>query len=366
MASSSSSSSSSKPMNSGSISAPIHSSGDTNPENTAVAVPVGYDTDGDDVRNKKGKEIASCVARHNRRVSWGFVMEQGMRGSMEDNVAVCPAFMHLSCSDFGGCTAPDCKYSGEISPLHFFAVYDGHGGDQVSNHCANGLHEILAEEWGREVIADGWNEKWELALRRAFEREDDILKDKNLAPYSVGSTAVVVILSPCQIIAANCGDSRAVLCRGKQAFPLTFDQKLERKDELARIITGGGKIVNWGCMRVEGILCMTRAIGDHDWKEWVISEPEVTFTTRSEEDECLILASDGLWDVMSNDDIVKYAHNELRRHRRLAKTGHISAHPAWHVSRQLLRKAFEAGSSDNIAVIVVDLKSPTIRHRHQL
>ncbi|GAV91370.1 PP2C domain-containing protein [Cephalotus follicularis] len=106
--------------------------------------------------------------------------------------------------------------------------------------------------------------------------------------------------------------------------------------------------------------------GDHDWKEWVISEPEVTFTTRSEEDECLILASDGLWDVMSNADIVKYARNELRRHRRLAKTGHISAPPAWHVSRQLLRKAFEAGSSDNIAVIVVDLKSPTIRHRHQL
>ena len=95
---------------------------------------------------------------------------------------------------------------------------------QASSHCANELHIKLAEEWGKEVGIDDWRRRWEVALCRAFERVDDGLIDRTLA--SVGSTASVVILSACQIIAANCGESRVVLCRGKQAIPLTVDHKV--------------------------------------------------------------------------------------------------------------------------------------------
>lgn len=87
------------------------------------------------------------------------------------------------------------------------------------------LHEMVAEEWERGG-GDEWSKRWEVALRRAYGRADDALKDKALAPYSVGSTSLVVVVSPCQIIAANCGDSRAVLCRGTQAIPLTVDHKV--------------------------------------------------------------------------------------------------------------------------------------------
>ncbi|KAK1576690.1 hypothetical protein Q3G72_015799 [Acer saccharum] len=230
----------------------------------------------------------------------------------------------------------------------------------ASSHCANELHIKLAEEWGKEVGIDDWRRRWEVALCRAFERVDDGLIDRTLA--SVGSTASVVILSACQIIAANCGDSRVVLCRGKQAIPLTVDHNLNRQDEVARITDGGGIIVEWGyCLRVEGVLSMTRAIGDHSLKPYIIPVPEITFTTRSAEDEFLVLASDGLWDVLSNDDVIKLARKELREHRRRPKSDDNSSCPASFVAEGLVKYALDAYSQDNISVVVVDLKLPRIR-----
>lgn len=106
----------------------------------------------------------------------------------------------------------------------FFHCLDGDF--QVSNFCANELHKMVAEEWEKGTDGDGWCKRWEVALCKAYERADEAFKDMSLAPYSVGSTALVVILSPCQIIAANVGDSRVVLCRGKQAIPMTIDHKV--------------------------------------------------------------------------------------------------------------------------------------------
>lgn len=97
---------------------------------------------------------------------------------------------------------------------------------QVSRYCSKRLHELLAEEWLRGSCENQWNDRWKEALTRAYNRADDAFIDKTLAPHTVGSTAVVVILSACQIIVANCGDSRAVLCRGNQVIPLTVDHKV--------------------------------------------------------------------------------------------------------------------------------------------
>ncbi|KAJ4963010.1 hypothetical protein NE237_022949 [Protea cynaroides] len=75
----------------------------------------------------------------------------------------------------------------------------------------------------------------------------------------------------------------------------------DRPDELNRIQEAGGRVIYWDGARVLGVLAMSRAIGDSYLKPYMVSEPEVTITERTEEDECLILASDGLWDVVSND-----------------------------------------------------------------
>lgn len=81
--------------------------------------------------------------------------------------------------------------------------------------------------------------------------------------------------------------------------------------------------------------------------------------TRSDEDECLILASDGLWDVMSNEEVGEVARRILRRMRRMV-SGDTS--PAQAVADNLRQRALSKNSPDNISIIVVDLKS---RRRHQ-
>ena len=72
-----------------------------------------------------------CVGINNKGVSWGHTSVIGRRKEMEDAVAVIPGFMSRTCDHVGGCTAPGSRSSGEISPIHFFGVYDGHGGAQV-------------------------------------------------------------------------------------------------------------------------------------------------------------------------------------------------------------------------------------------
>lgn len=89
------------------------------------------------------------------------------------------------------------------------------------------MHEVIAQEWDRETI-DGyeWQRRWEAAFSIGFERADNELMAESVAPEMVGSTAVVTVLSGCQIITSNCGDSRALLCRGTETIPLTVDQKV--------------------------------------------------------------------------------------------------------------------------------------------
>ncbi|XP_043721320.1 protein phosphatase 2C 56-like [Telopea speciosissima] len=304
-----------------------------------------------------------CVGRNNKGVTWGFTSVIGRRREMEDAVSVIPGFLSSSCDQIGGCTAPGSRCSGEISPVHFFGVYDGHGGSQVAKFCAERVHEVVAEEWGRLGSGDEWRRRWEVAFSTGFERADNEVVAESIVPEMVGSTAVVVAVSGCQIITSNCGDSRAVLCQGTQTIPLTVDHKPDREDELLRIEGSGGKVINWNGARVLGVLAMSRAIGDRYLRPWIIPVPEVTFTTRSEEDECLVVASDGLWDVMTNDEVGEVARQLLRRLRRSTMANGSSSPPAQLVADHLTDVAYRRSSSDNISVIVVDLKP--VRRRQQ-
>ncbi|XP_059634901.1 probable protein phosphatase 2C 6 [Cornus florida] len=305
-----------------------------------------------------------CVGRNNKGVTWGFTSVIGRRREMEDAVAVVPAFLSRTCDHVGGCTAPGSRSSAEISPVHFFGVYDGHGGSQVAKYCAERMHEVVAEEWDRNTVDKfEWRQGWEAAFSSSFERVDNEVLTEAEAPEMVGSTAVVVVLSGCQIITSNCGDSRAVLCRGTETIPLTVDQKPDREDELKRIEGEGGKVINWNGARVFGVLAMSRAIGDWYLRPWIVPVPEITFMTRSDEDECLILASDGLWDVMSSDEVGEMARRFLRRRRRSMMDDEIPA--AQVVAESLTEIAFGRNSSDNISIIVIDLKSKRKRQQQR-
>ncbi|KAK4480143.1 hypothetical protein RD792_013201 [Penstemon davidsonii] len=306
---------------------------------------------------------------------WGFTSICGRRPEMEDSVATVPRFLKIPLQMLIGDRVID-GVSSHLSHLtaHFFGVYDGHGGSQVATYCRDRLHYALAEEL--EIIManlndgnnnDNCEEKWRRAFMKSFIKVDDEIGGKArlepLVPETVGSTAVVALVCSSHIIVSNCGDSRAVLCRGKEPVALSVDHKPNREDEYERIEAAGGKVIQWNGHRVFGVLAMSRSIGDRYLKPWIIPDPEVTFVPRTREDECLILASDGLWDVMTNEEACDIARKRiLIWHKNNGPTlplerGEGIDPAAQAAAEYLSNRALQKGSKDNISIIVVDLKA---------
>ncbi|CBI35919.3 unnamed protein product, partial [Vitis vinifera] len=297
---------------------------------------------------------------------WGSVSIQGQRPEMEDAVAAVPRFMETPIKMLIGNRAID-GMSQRFTHLttHFFGVYDGHGGSQVANYCRDRIHLALAEEIGsiKDDVEDNRHGLWENAFTSCFQKVDDEIGGEPIAPETVGSTAVVALICSSHIIIANCGDSRAVLCRGKEPIALSIDHRPNREDEYARIEASGGKVIQWNGHRVFGVLAMSRSIGDRYLKPWIIPEPEVMMVPRAREDDCLILASDGLWDVMTNEEVCEVARRRiLLWHKKngvasLVERGKGIDPAAQAAAEYLSMLAIQKGSKDNISVIVVDLKA---------
>ncbi|KAK0596978.1 hypothetical protein LWI29_020663 [Acer saccharum] len=101
---------------------------------TAAVVATGSNpssTYNNNNEDQNGVVMKKCVGRSNRGVTFGEAPEQGLRKTMEDTCGIYPEFMTLSCIEVGGCTAPSCRYASVKSPVHYFGVFDGHGGSQL-------------------------------------------------------------------------------------------------------------------------------------------------------------------------------------------------------------------------------------------
>ncbi|KAL7100169.1 hypothetical protein ACP275_09G130900 [Erythranthe tilingii] len=316
---------------------------------------------------------------------WGSVSVIGHRPEMEDAVMAVPDFTKIPIKMFIG----DSGINGISQTLthltsHYFGVYDGHGGSQVANYCRDRLHLALVEELKNVkdtnnipingISGDTRQVQWEKVFTDCFLKVDEEVSGKSqsgahcnsqpVAPETVGSTAVVAVVCSSHIIVANCGDSRAVLYRGKEVVALSVDHKPNREDEYARIEASGGKVIPWNGHRVFGVLAMSRAIGDRYLKPWIIPEPETMFVPRAREDECLVLATDGLWDVMTNEEVCEVArkriliwHKKNGTNYPLADRGCGVDLAAQAAADYLSNLAIQKGSKDNISIIVVDLKA---------
>ncbi|CAG7890502.1 unnamed protein product [Brassica rapa] len=276
----------------------------------------------------------------------------GRRRDMEDAVSLHPSLLRRNSED-----------------LHFYGVFDGHGCSHVAEKCRERLHEIVKHE----VEAMASDNEWKETMAKSFQKMDREVSQRDASRSAksscrcelqspqcdaVGSTAVVSVVTPEKIVVSNCGDSRAVLCRNGLAIALSSDHKPDRPDELNRIQEAGGRVIYWDGARVLGVLAMSRAIGDNYLKPYVIPDPEVTVTDRTEDDECLILASDGLWDVVTNEMACGVARMCLKG-ADVAEGGGDSdaAHNACSDAALLLTKlALARQSSDNVSVVVVDLR----------
>ncbi|CAG9831926.1 unnamed protein product [Diabrotica balteata] len=129
-----------------------------------------------------------------------------------------------------------------------------------------------------------------------------------------GCTAVVALLKGNELYVANAGDSRCIVCRDGKAIDMSFDHKPEDAPERERIVKAGGNVTGDG--RVNGGLNLSRAIGDHAYKQnkdlsdkeqMITALPDVkTLTINPVEDEFLVLACDGIWNFMSSQEVVDF------------------------------------------------------------
>ena len=181
------------------------------------------------------------------------------------------------------------------------------------------------------------------ALHQAFrDCEADFIALAGREGLRDGTTAVVALVEAKTLTIAHVGDSRGVLCRaGGETVAVTQDHKPELDAERRRIEGLGGFISHIGCWRAMGILAMSRAIGDLFLKPYVSAEPDVLAVPLDDADEFVVLASDGVFDVFDNEQVVQIVQ---------------SASSPQEAASLLTHSAFVAGSLDNITAVVVALR----------
>ena len=270
--------------------------------------------------------------------SYAFSGMQGWRVHQEDAHMVCNVI----------------PVAGQEEPLRkghaIFGVMDGHGGDFTSEFAADHFMRFFSsnnrlKKYANMSIEDQSNVPGLSCLRPALaetfskldaeirkqqiKRNNEILKlskQQELAEGSPaprvkyersGSTCIVVLVTPSHIISANAGDSRAILRRNGKILPLSFDHKPNNIPELERINLASGFVK---CKRVDGDLAVSRGLGDFSYKsnellpveqQKVIPNPEFVIYPRCKDDEFMVLACDGIWDVASNEQCGSFVQSLL-------------------------------------------------------
>jgi protein phosphatase 1L len=252
------------------------------------------------------------------KFSYGFSSYKGKRFSMED-------FHSTKIESIKG------------QEIGLFGVFDGHGGSRAAEYLQTHLFENLLKH--PKFLDDPKSVITEVYLKT----DQDFLKDEKNQNRDAGSTASTAVLVGDHLLVANVGDSRAVICKGGKAVALSTDHKPNQTDERQRIENAGGVVMWAGTWRVGGILAVSRAFGDRMLKQYVVADPEIQEDTIEKGVNFLVLASDGLWDVVSNENAVEIVANTLN-----AEKG-----DAVEAANKLTKEAYNRGSADNITCLIV-------------
>ncbi|AEO68769.1 uncharacterized protein THITE_2118386 [Thermothielavioides terrestris NRRL 8126] len=293
------------------------------------------------------------------------------RRTMEDTHAFLYNFLHTPApalgSESGGQNEPKSiaeggEGQGDDPPERdmmetdngYFAIFDGHAGTFAAEWCGKQLHLILEEIIRKNpnapipelldqsfIAADAQLEKlplknsgctaaiavlrWEdrvpsslsatgsqaIAPALAKAAEEASRSEESSASLAGSDSAHARLKSAATrqrvLYTANVGDARIILCRQGKALRLSYDHKGSDENEAKRIANAGGLMLR---DRVNGVLAVTRALGDSYMKDLITGHPYTTETViQPDLDEFIIIACDGLWDVCSDQDAVDLVRN---------------------------------------------------------
>ncbi|PAA80126.1 hypothetical protein BOX15_Mlig000843g4 [Macrostomum lignano] len=236
---------------------------------------------------------------------------QGWRPRMEDAHAV-----HTRLSSPAPPAAP--RPAAAQPAVTYAGVFDGHGGAKVARYAAEHLHRRLAAAGAAAPLSESSSPDAVEPIRAAFLEVDRDLRLRR-ADGGAGSTALVLLVDDSTIRCASVGDSRAVLSVAGRPVQLSRDHHPGASAERARILAAGGRVVGG---RVNGRLAISRALGDFSFKrsgkrppseQMVTADPSVCVQTITNSMEFVVMASDGVWEVMSNQEVVSFVRSRLAR-----------------------------------------------------
>ncbi|CAH1417716.1 unnamed protein product [Lactuca virosa] len=319
-------------------------------------------------------------------VQWGFMVEslknstkicefaslQGHRKYQEDCVT-CNLGIRIPL------IGKDARNAAKVDLL---AIFDGHGGIEASETAKQNLldyflvHVIAGAFKKSSTLYDNQHDLVKGSHGSLLEIEDkslhDILKEALLGAirdidlkfsleaiqkgYSAGSTAsIVVLLNDEELMVANVGDSKVILCSG-YAEELTSDHHPDRDDERARIEVAGGFVLDWDVPRVNGVLAVSRAIGDVLLKRYgVIAEPEtVGWRSMSDKDGYLVIASDGVFESLTPQSVCQLI-GDAKVQENGTPYDKFPFLPSLSLAYCVVKTALQRGSTDNLSAIVVPL-----------
>ena len=226
----------------------------------------------------------------------------------------------------------DCALSincfNKESYRHLFCIFDGHGGNVTAKLCVKKFPEIF-----RKCLLESPFD-YEMALKKSFYLMDQEIE--KIKATEVGNTATIVFINNRLLYCANVGDSSCALI-GKTNEFITTEDKCTNKNEMKRIEKEGGTIID---DRLGGILAVSRGLGDFDLKsKGLTCEPHITKKLIDHNINYCVLASDGVWDVLSPDEVAKITQT----------------HKIDEMAKEIVETAMDRGSEDNISCIVVEL-----------
>ncbi|KAF4320486.1 hypothetical protein G195_006288 [Phytophthora kernoviae 00238/432] len=249
-----------------------------------------------------------------------------------------------------------------------FGVFDGHSGDRASRFCAENIFPRILEQLELEpsvndaitnAVRSLDADFCKIASTSSSSRIAAAAQRKQRCSFAVedGSTCLVAMIRDGLLHVGNVGDSRAIIVTNMgDAIPMSVDQKPNRKDERQRLEAKGafitGKPDFMYCVwllkkmldvpRVNGRLAVSRSIGDLSLKQWISCDPEVKTHKLTKRDRFLIMASDGLWDVVTSKAAAQVAAT-FKEPQDVADT--------------LMALALSKRPHDNITVLVVKLEA---------
>jgi protein phosphatase 1L len=220
-------------------------------------------------------------------------------------------------------------------------VYDGHSGQAAALAAAEMMTPCL-----RSLMKSGKEKGKEQPSCCELVREAYLSTDASIVQRGLedGAAAATLYIKGERFVVANTGDTRAIMGKGADWLQLTLDHKPDLPEERMRIEGLGGSVIFWGVPRVQGILAMSRALGDPSLKPFVTSEPRVVEGLLGKENDIVIIACDGVWDVLKPREVIALARQQPNPQR---------------AAEAIAARALEAGSADNITAVVLDLREYT-------